>query len=307
MLFPYILDNRQLNKRLEIANIVVKDDYIFQEREALRNKKTTSRIDKRLSDFFRYTPKFSTKFHNFLYRSGFFLYAKLFFLLLLFIIVLTYLIFAPLYGVLASRTFILSVSMGILIFLVFLKWRENVWLKNILKQFPEALDIINRCLKSGLPLKRGISLVAEEMSDPIGGEFKYMEAQLQIGVSSRKTLTEASERITIEDFRLFAIALLLQQEMGGSLSDILLKLHNVLSEREKIRSKISILSTEAKTSAWIVSSLPFIIAVILEYLNPSYLRFFIDDPTGNIMLGMICILTVLATISIHRMTSFIKE
>lgn len=306
-LFPYIHSLKALNRRLDKAGKSTNEGGFLQEQEALRRQENASTVDKKLSEFFKYTPTFSSKFQNFLYRSGFFTYTKLFLLFFIALVFVYHLIAIVIFKGLTLKAVLFSFSMGFLTFFAYLKAREHIWVKKVIKQFPSALDIINRSLKAGLPLKRGITLVAEEMPNPIGGEFRYMEAQFQIGVSPVNVFTEASGRIVIEDFRLFTIALLLQQEMGGSLSDILVKLYDVLAEREKIRLKISILSTEAKTSSWIVSCLPFFVAGIIEYLNPGYLSFFFDTSSGNIMLGIITLLTVVGTITIKRMTKFTEE
>lgn len=307
ILFPYIIATQSINRRLEYAGRTTNEEAFYKEQENLRKQRYASKIDSRLAELMKYTPTFSSKLKNFLYRSGLITYTRIFSLLYGAIIVLYFIIFLFAFNGLSWVGLFLSIVLSVLTFVALLKAREHIWLKKITHQFPSALDIINRSLKAGLPLKRGISLVGEEMPNPIGGVFRYMEAQFQIGLPPKQIFIDAATRVTIEDFRLFTIGLLLQQEMGGSLSDILSKLNEVLAEREKIRMKISVLSTEAKTSSWIVSCLPFLVAGCLEYLNPDYLSFFIQEPEGHIMLGFIAFLTVLGTITIRHMTSFTQE
>ncbi len=307
VLYPYYTSTQILNRRLEKAGVTSFEDNFLKEQEALRLQRTASAIDSKLPEFFKYTPTFSTKVHNFLYRSGFLSYSRVFSFLFLAISFICYPISLIFFKPLSWEAPLFSTTLAGLTFFIFLKAREHLWIRKIAQQFPSALDIINRSLKAGLPLKRGITLVAEEMPNPIGGEFRYMEAQLQIGIPPKQVLTDASSRVTIEDFRLFTIALLLQQEMGGSLADIIVKLYDVLAEREKIRLKIDVLSTEAKTSSWIVSALPFLVAACLEYLNPNYLLFFIQTSEGNIMLAMIAFLSIFGILTIRRMTRFTEE
>jgi tight adherence protein B len=183
-----------------------------------------------------------------------------------------------------SAAFLAGLSTSLLIHFLVLKSKEAGWKKSFLKIFPVSLDIITRGLKSGMTLGRGIAMVSEEVEDPVGGEFNYMASQLQIGISPDDALTESAARIGIDEFRFFSLALIIQREMGGSLADILGKLSEVIRERDRFRKKVRTLSSESRTTAVIVGSLPLLLGVMVEFISPGYIKFFFTDPKGKIML-----------------------
>jgi tight adherence protein B len=203
-------------------------------------------------------------------------------------------------------SFLDSILLGIFItsFLHFiiLKRKESQWKKAFLSNFSTTLDIINRGLKSGLTLGRGIAMVAEEAEEPVGSEFNYIAAQLQLGVDPDLALSQAAARIGIDEFRFFTLALIIQREMGGSLSEILGKLSELIRERERFRNKVWTLSSEGRTTAIIVGGLPIILGFLLELINPGYAKFFFTDLNGMIMLWISCGLTLIGiTVTVRMM------
>jgi Flp pilus assembly protein TadB len=188
-----------------------------------------------------------------------------------------------------------------LLHLFYLRSRESKWKKAFILIFPASLDIITRGLKSGLTLGRGIAVVSEEIEDPVGSEFNYMASQLQLGVSPDDCLLEAATRVGIEEFRFFALSLIIQREMGGSLAEILGKLSEVIRERERFQKKVWTLSAEGRTTAAIVGGLPVLLAIALELITPGYIKFFFVDPKGQILLWISCGLTLTGIIFITRM------
>jgi tight adherence protein B len=195
----------------------------------------------------------------------------------------------------------LSAFIASLLHFMILKWKEAQWKKSFLSNFSATLDIINRGLKSGLTLGRGIAMVAEEAEEPIATEFNYIAAQLQLGVDPDLALGQAALRIGIDEFRFFTLALIIQREMGGSLSEILGKLSELIRERERFRNKVWSLSAEGRATAAIVGGLPVVLGFILELISPGYAMFFLKDPRGMIMLWISCGLTLIGIIVIIRM------
>ncbi|MBM3469046.1 MAG: hypothetical protein FJX71_06420 [Alphaproteobacteria bacterium] len=186
---------------------------------------------------------------------------------------------------------------------LFLRIKESIWKKSFIKVFPVSLDIINRGLKTGMTLGRGIAMVSEEVDDPVGGEFNYLASQLQIGISPDDALVEAASRIGINEFRFFSLALIIQREMGGSLADILGKLSEVIRERDRFRKKVWTLSAESRTTALIVGLLPIFLGILVELISPGYIKFFFTDPKGKIMLWVCAGLTLTGILVITRMMS----
>lgn len=202
-------------------------------------------------------------------------------------------------------SFIQSIFMGTILVTIlqflYLKRKDDRWKKDFITIFPLSLDVINRGLKSGLTLGRGIAMVSEEMADPVGGEFNYMAAQLQLGVSPDAALTEAAMRIGVDEFRFFSLALIIQREMGGSLADILGKLSEVIRERDRFRKKVWTLSSESRATALIVGSLPLFLGIMVEMISPGYIKFFFVDPRGQMMLWISVGLTITGSVVITRM------
>lgn len=199
------------------------------------------------------------------------------------------------------KSLYLGIFITFLLHFMILKRKEAQWKKAFLGNFSATLDIINRGLKSGLTLGRGIAMVAEEAEEPIATEFNYIAAQLQLGVDPDLALGQAAVRIGIEEFRFFTLALIIQREMGGSLSEILGKLSELIRERERFRNKVWSLSSEGRATAAIVGGLPLILGFILELISPGYAMFFLKDPRGIIMLWIICGLTLIGIVVIIRM------
>jgi tight adherence protein B len=205
------------------------------------------------------------------------------------------------YGLPLSTSFLLGILLSLTIHYIFLSAKESSWRKAFTNVFPLSLDIINRGLKSGMTLGRGIAMVSEEVEDPVGSEFNYIASQLQIGITPQDALTEAAGRIGVDEFRFFSLALNIQREMGGSLADILGKLAEVIRERDRFRRKVWTLSSEGRATAMIVGSLPLILAIMVELISPGYIRFFFTDPKGKIMLWICGVLSITGAIVITRM------
>lgn len=200
-----------------------------------------------------------------------------------------------------THSLCLGLLTSITLHFFYLRIKEHAWKKSFLKIFPISLDIINRGLKTGMTLGRGIAMVSEEVEDPVGHEFNYMASQLQIGITPDDALTESAARIGINEFRFFALALIIQREMGGSLADILGKLSEVIRERDRFRQKVKTLSAEGRATAVIVGSLPFFLGIAVELINPGYTKFFFVDPKGKLMLWICGGLTLVGFFILMRM------
>lgn len=155
-----------------------------------------------------------------------------------------------------------------------------------LKSFPDAIDLIVRGLKSGLPAAESITLVGTEIPDPVGSEFRHVTDAVKLGQPLETALTEATTRIPLTDFQFFVITLSVQKETGGNLTETLENLSNMLRRRQQMKMKIRAMSSEARASAYIIGALPFVIGTIIYMLNPQYVTQLFADHRGNIMLGV---------------------
>ncbi len=158
--------------------------------------------------------------------------------------------------------------------------------KQFIERFPEAIDLIVRGLKSGLPVTESIRTVGEEFDGPIGEEFRLVSDRVKLGQPIEEALNEVSSRIDLADFKFFVIALSVQRETGGNLSEALENLSDILRRRRQMVLKVKALSSEAKASAIIIGSLPFIMFLILHMVSHDYVQTLFTDPRGNMLLGV---------------------
>lgn len=176
--------------------------------------------------------------------------------------------------------FMLSVALGLglphLIINSMIKKRINAFIT----LFPDALDLIVRGLRSGLPLSESINTVAQEIDDPVGSEFRIVKDKIKLGKNVDDALWQTSERIDNPEFKFFVISLAIQKETGGNLAETLAKLSDLLRRRQQMKLKIKAMASEGKASAYIVGSLPFVMFTIILMLNFNYASVLFTDPRG---------------------------
>ena len=151
--------------------------------------------------------------------------------------------------------------------------------------FPEGIDLIVRGLKSGLPVSESIRVVGQEISDPVGVEFREVSDQIKFGKTMTDALWAVAPRLDTPEFRFFIISMSIQQETGGNLAETLENLSTVLRKRKTLKLKIKALASEAKASAYIIGSLPFLMFAILLSMNYGYASTLYTDPRGIILVG----------------------
>jgi len=145
-------------------------------------------------------------------------------------------------------------------------------------RFPDAIELMVRGLRSGLPISETMGVVATEVPGPIAIEFQQVVDKMKIGRTMEAALQEAADRIGTPEFQFFVITLAIQRETGGNLAETLANLAEVLRKRAQMKLKIKAMSSESKASAYIVGSLPFIVFGLVWFLNPNYMNgFFVDD------------------------------
>lgn len=158
--------------------------------------------------------------------------------------------------------------------------------KKFINLFADAIELMVRGLKSGVPVSESMRVVGQEIADPVGNEFRAITDGLQMGQTYDEALTAASNRINLPEFRFFVVTLNIQQETGGNLAETLENLAGILRKRKQMKLKIKALSSEARASAYIVGSLPFLMFIGLTAINPDYMTILFHDRRGNLVLGM---------------------
>ena len=144
--------------------------------------------------------------------------------------------------------------------------------------FPDAIDLMVRGLRSGLPITETLGVVAGEITGPVGVEFRMVADKMKIGRTMEAALQDTADRLGTAEFQFFVITLAIQRETGGNLAETLSNLSDVLRKRAQMKLKIRAMSSESKASAYIVGSLPFVVFTLVWLINPKYMQnFFVDE------------------------------
>ncbi|HLA01143.1 MAG TPA: type II secretion system F family protein [Aestuariivirga sp.] len=201
-----------------------------------------------------------------------------------------------------------SVGAGLVGFLGLPRWfikflrnrRQNIFLND----FADAIDVMVRGLKSGLPVTDAMKVIAAESGPPVGPEFSEVVEGQRIGISVDQGIERMVERMPLAEVNFLAIVMAIQAKTGGNLSEALSNLSKVLRDRKKMKAKIRSMSQEAKSSAAIIGSLPFIIMGALTVLNPEYLNPMFYTRIGNIMLGACAVWMTTGVLVMRKMINF---
>jgi len=183
---------------------------------------------------------------------------------------------------LRSGALLLSLGVGLVVGAglphMVVKFFINKRTNNFTTKFPDGIELLVRGLRSGLPVTETLAVVATEVPGPVGEEFKGIVERIKIGRTMEDSLQETADRLGIPEFNFFCITLAIQRETGGNLAETLSNLSDVLRKRAQMKLKIRAMSSESKASAYIVGSLPFIVFIMIWWINPTYLGgFFTDD------------------------------
>ncbi len=157
--------------------------------------------------------------------------------------------------------------------------------KKFLKILPDAIDLIVRGLKSGLPVTESIAAVGAEMADPVGTEFRRISDSVRFGQQLEMAVWDTAKRMDTPEFNFFVISMSIQRETGGNLAEALGNLSDILRGRQQMALKIKAMSSEARASAYILGSLPFIMFTVVYMISPGYAGQLFTDPRGMILVG----------------------
>jgi len=177
-------------------------------------------------------------------------------------------------------------------------------IKKFVELFPEAIELIVRGLKSGLPVQESIVVVANEISAPVGIEFREIADAIKIGTSIEDAMWATSNRLDLPEFKFFVISLSIQRETGGNLAETLGNLADILRKRRQMKLKVKAMSGEAKASALIIGSLPFVMFGILLMLNGSYVMQLFEETRGIMLVGVGLFWMGLGILSMAKMIRF---
>lgn len=197
---------------------------------------------------------------------------------------------------------VLGLFMACMPFL-WLYWRRARRLKAFGAQLPDAMELVARALRAGQSLPAGFQMVSTEMSEPIGKEFGRVFEEQNLGCSMEESLRSLAERIPNTDLKFFVTAVVLQRQTGGDLAEILDKIGHLIRERFQIWGQIQALTGEGRLSGIILMALPFLLFIVVYYLNPKYVMLLFEDEIGRKMLAVALFMQVLGALCIRKIVN----
>lgn len=193
---------------------------------------------------------------------------------------------------------------GLLLPFGFINLKRAQRFKAFSNEFPNALDVIVRGVKAGLPLIDCMKVIAQEAQEPVCSEFREIIEDQTLGLPMDESVTRLQDRMPIAEARFFAIVIAIQSRTGGSLSEALGNLSHVLRERKKMQAKIKAMSAEAKASAGIIGALPVVVAVLVYLTTPSYIMLLFTTEVGNNALYASGIWMTMGVLMMRKMINF---
>jgi tight adherence protein B len=185
----------------------------------------------------------------------------------------------------------------------YVRWRASRRLAKLEEQFPMAIDQIAVSLRAGHALTTGLLMVAEEIPDPLGAEFRLVHDQQKFGKPLPDVLKELTKRVPLLDVRIFVTAVLTQRETGGNLAEVLDKLSALIRERFNVRRQVRAVSAHGRITGWVLVALPVAVAAVLSFVAPAHLQTLTTDPLGLQLLAGGIVLQVIGTLAIRRIVN----
>ncbi|MBW8285128.1 MAG: type II secretion system F family protein [Rhizobium sp.] len=176
--------------------------------------------------------------------------------------------------------------------------------KKFLNEFPNALDVMVRSIRSGLPLNDALRLIASDGQEPVKAEFRRVVESQQVGLSVPEACQRMMLTMPLTEVNFFAIVIAIQAQAGGNLSESLSNLSRVLRDRRKMRAKVQALSMEAKASAAIIGALPFIVTLLVYLTSPQYIMILFTDPRGHLIIGISAVWMSIGIFVMRNMIQF---
>jgi tight adherence protein B len=183
---------------------------------------------------------------------------------------------------------------------VYVRFRAHRRQRKFEEQFPEALDLISRALRAGHAFATGLGMVADELPEPVGAEFRLIHDQQNYGRPLADALRDFGARVPLLDARFFVTAVLTQRESGGNLAEVLDNLAGLIRERFKVKRHVRAVSAHGRITGWVLAFLAPTLAVILFLIAPEHMKLLIEDPLGVYMITGAMALQTIGVIAIRR-------
>jgi tight adherence protein B len=183
---------------------------------------------------------------------------------------------------------------------LFVRYKRNARLNRFEEHFPEALDLISRAIRAGHAFGAGLKMVADELGDPVGPEFRKTFEEQNFGLPLTESLNNLAHRVPLLDIRFFATAVLIQRETGGNLSEILDNLAAVVRERFKIRRQIRVHTAHGRFTGYVLLGLPAFLGIALSMINPEHMDMLFNDRMGHMLIVAAIVMQIIGWFWITR-------
>ncbi|MDX1624559.1 MAG: type II secretion system F family protein [Gemmatimonadota bacterium] len=183
---------------------------------------------------------------------------------------------------------------------LYVKWKKKKRLEAFEEAFPDAIDLLGRSVRAGHAFATGLQMVADEMPDPMGREFRQVFEEQKFGLPMADALVGLSERIDLSDVRIFVTAVLIQREVGGNLAEILDNLSNTIRERFTIKRQVRVYTAQGRFTGYLLAALPFVVAFLIFMLNPEYMSVLWTEPVGRMLIMVALMLQLIGYFVIRR-------
>jgi tight adherence protein B len=190
--------------------------------------------------------------------------------------------------------------LGLLLPVMRLRWMRQHRLTKISAQLPDALDLICRSLRAGHAFSTCLAMVGHEAPEPIASEFKTTFDEITFGMSTKNALLNLAQRVPVADIRYLVIAVVIQLETGGNLTELLYLLSGLIRERFKLFAKVRVLAAEGKLSAYIMLALPFFVGAALQVVNPKYISVLFESEEGMSVVSISLLMMALGMLWMWR-------
>ena len=194
----------------------------------------------------------------------------------------------------------IAALVGAVLPILFVMNRRTKRLNRFEEQFPEALDLLSRAVRAGHAFQTAMGMVADELTEPVGPEFKKAFDRQNFGLPLRDALNELAERIGNLDVRFFVTAVLIQRETGGNLAEILDNLAHVVRERFKILRQVRVHTAHGRFTGYVLLSLPAALGVALTFINPDHMKLLFNEKMGQTMIIVAIIMQTIGYVWIRK-------
>jgi len=205
---------------------------------------------------------------------------------------------------LTTRTILLALAVGLVASWVpylYVRHKANQRMNRFEEIFPEAIGLIVRALRAGHAFTTGIAMAAEEMSDPVGPEFRLVYDHQNFGMPMEDALKRLAERMPLLDVRFFVTAVLTQRDAGGNLAEILENITSVIRDRFKVKRQVRVVTAHARISGLVLAGMPPACALVVSVIAPSHMKILFTDPLGIRMVIVAIVLQILGALMIRKL------